>query len=418
MIARGDVAPNRDGAEPLSVGRNFTKARVSAVDWRGAPAVVKSVEHQPAWLRWAAGTRALDREERAYRLLAGVRGVPSLLERPDRWSLVLQRVAGRRLDEHPRHSLPPALFDALARVLRDAHERGVAHGDLHRKDVIVDAQGRPWVLDWATSLVRRGSAGVVRGMLYRRWIEVDERAVEKLRRRYALAAGPGADQLPPAWALHRWIWRMKRLSAEYSEKDRLGAAGARQEEFRASNRSRLWGRMRLAAMYTLAGVLVAMARPTPFWLAAGLVFLVPGEALRWWAAGHLLKSKELVTSGPYAYTQNPLYLGRLLILTGLALMCRTPAGLNWIALGLGLAGFFGYYLPRKLRVEGARLESRHGERWRAYGAGVPILFPAWRRFPGAESGPWSWARMVRNREYLMVLGLAAIVWFLYSRLPG
>ena len=84
--------------------------------------------------------------------------------------------------------------------------------------------------------------------------------------------------------------------------------------------------------------------------------------MRFWAAGHLHKNVDLVTSGPYRFTRNPLYLGRLLIFSGLAVMARLPWGLNLVAvLPLGWAVFFLYYLPRKERVEPARLAELHGE---------------------------------------------------------
>jgi protein-S-isoprenylcysteine O-methyltransferase Ste14 len=182
--------------------------------------------------------------------------------------------------------------------------------------------------------------------------------------------------------------------------------------------NRVLGTVRLLALFAGVAGLVWFARSEWRWMVVGLPVLAAGEAVRWWAAGHLVKSKELVTSGPYAYTQNPLYLGRLLILVALGIMCKLPWGLNWIALALGLAGFFGYYMPRKLRVEGARLEGKHGERWSRYRHSVPVLLPSLSRYVQAERRSWSWGRMVRNREYLMVIGLGAIVGLLWFRLPG
>ena len=134
----------------------------------------------------------------------------------------------------------------------------------------------------------------------------------------------------------------------------------------ASQRNKLLGYFRLASVYLFVGMLIWFSHPTPFLFSVGALFVLAGEAVRVWAAGHLVKSLELIDSGPYAYTQNPLYLGRLLILTGFCVMARSRFHLNWVALVLGCAVFFGYYIPRKLRVEGARLQKMHGELFSRY----------------------------------------------------
>ena len=178
----------------------------------------------------------------------------------------------------------------------------------------------------------------------------------------------------------------------------------------ASQRSRILGYFRLAVVYLFVGMLVWFSRPTVNLLAAGTLFVLLGEAVRMWAAGHLVKSLELIDSGPYARTQNPLYLGRLLILTGFCVMARSRYHANWIALVLGYAVFFGYYIPRKLRVEGARLQKMHGDAFVRYNAAVPILFPSLRRFPGKHS-PWSLQRAMKNQEYFVLAGVLLVLAF-------
>ncbi len=178
------------------------------------------------------------------------------------------------------------------------------------------------------------------------------------------------------------------------------------------NYNRTLGRLRVLAVLLLIAVLVVLARPTPLTVQIGFVFVLAGEAMRFWAAGHLRKTVELITSGPYRYTRNPLYLGRLLIFTGLAVMARLPWGLNWIVLGLGYLVFFGYYLPRKERVEPARLREWHGETYERYFEAVPALFPTLTPYAGASSSGWSSERMLRNREHWMVVGLLAVSLFL------
>ena len=177
---------------------------------------------------------------------------------------------------------------------------------------------------------------------------------------------------------------------------------------RATHRSRILGWIRLALVYAFIAALVCVSRPTPALTAAGALLALGGEAVRLWAAGHLTKSVRLITSGPYAYTQNPLYLGRLMILTGLAIAARTPGYLNLVALALGYTVFLLYYIPRKLRVEGGRLARLHGPAFEAYRASVPILFPSGRRHPGGDE-TWSFRLMVRNQEPLVATGVALVL---------
>ena len=156
----------------------------------------------------------------------------------------------------------------------------------------------------------------------------------------------------------------------------------------AGKRNAFLGQVRLVSFFLLLGWLVWASQPTPgvFLLGLGPVFL--GEALRFWAAGHLLKSRELVTSGPYAYTQNPLYLGRIFLYSGFCIMARLPHALNLVVLAAGIAVFAFYYIPRKIRVEGKRLAKRHGDNWVAYHEEMPILFPRFTRYQGAGAERW------------------------------
>lgn len=169
---------------------------------------------------------------------------------------------------------------------------------------------------------------------------------------------------------------------------------------------------RLIATFGFIALIVVLAKPRPVEVAVGFVIAAAGEAVRVWAAGHLLKTKELITSGPYRYSRNPLYLGRFLILTGLCVMCRLPFHANWILLLVGYAIFFGYYMPRKERVEPDRLRAVHGEAYERYYRAVPALFPTWKPFANASNLGWSSDRMIRNREGWMVAGILAITIFL------
>lgn len=77
---------------------------------------------------------------------------------------------------------------------------------------------------------------------------------------------------------------------------------------------------------------------------------------------------KLVTSGPYAVTRNPMYLGHLLFLAGIALATGSP---------VAVAGFLYQWrrLGRRVRIDEERMEQIFGDEYRAYVARVPRWVP-------------------------------------------
>jgi len=182
-----------------------------------------------------------------------------------------------------------------------------------------------------------------------------------------------------------------------------------------SEYNRFLGVLRLTALFAVVVALIYFARPTVLSVAVGAVFVVLGESVRFWSSGLLLKTKELMTAGPYRFTRNPLYLGRFLILTGVIIMVNLPNYLSLIGLVVGWAWFLGVYMRRKERVEPARLREEHGEAYDRYFEAVPALFPTFRPYKDFNPASWSAERMIRNKEYVMVIGLAGITAYLLWR---
>jgi protein-S-isoprenylcysteine O-methyltransferase Ste14 len=179
--------------------------------------------------------------------------------------------------------------------------------------------------------------------------------------------------------------------------------------------NRFLGGLRLAALFAVIVVLIYFAHPTVPSVALGFMFVLMGESVRFWSSGLLLKTKELMTAGPYRYTRNPLYLGRFLILTGVIIMVNLPNYISLVALALGWVWFLGVYMRRKERVEPARLRNEHGEAYDRYFAAVPALFPTFRPYRDYTPASWSLTRMLRNREYWMVFGLLGVTAYLLWR---
>src|SRR6202158_2396479 len=87
--------------------------------------------------------------------------------------------------------------------------------------------------------------------------------------------------------------------------------------------SRVARRIRVPLGFIFAVVYIWLAQPTRTSLIAGALVLLPGLVLRGLASGHVQKDKQLTTSGPYAYTRNPLYLGSLMLAAGFAIAVRS-----------------------------------------------------------------------------------------------
>ena len=89
---------------------------------------------------------------------------------------------------------------------------------------------------------------------------------------------------------------------------RLAARSVAVADARRRAASRALARRRSGFVFGVARP-VARAADAAHRSLAGSVVAVVGEALRVWAAGHLNKSREVTSSGPYRWFAHPLYVG-------------------------------------------------------------------------------------------------------------
>ncbi len=78
--------------------------------------------------------------------------------------------------------------------------------------------------------------------------------------------------------------------------------------------------------------------------------------------------ERLVTDGPYAYTRNPMYLGHLIFLTGLALTLRSD-----LAAVIAVASTIFFHL--RVRKDEKRLREYFGQPYREYCSRVRRWLP-------------------------------------------
>lgn len=103
----------------------------------------------------------------------------------------------------------------------------------------------------------------------------------------------------------------------------------------------------------------------------GYIFLLVGLVIRIWCTFYIgsLKSKELITEGPYSICRNPLYIGSFMLAIGVGLCFE-----NLLILLLIPAIIIPVHIATAC-MEESHLESKFGEQYRIYKQSVPRFLP-------------------------------------------
>ena len=142
----------------------------------------------------------------------------------------------------------------------------------------------------------------------------------------------------------------------------------------------------------------------PSWLTIliGLPLALTGAAIRAWASGHLEKNRALATSGPYAFTRNPLYFGSFVMTLG----CAVAGGSTVLAVVLVIF-FLAVYLP-VMQSEAQHMAQLFAVDYRAWAQETPLFFPSIAPYSARRHTAFDRRLYVKHREYRVLLGLAAV----------
>ena len=168
-------------------------------------------------------------------------------------------------------------------------------------------------------------------------------------------------------------------------------------------------RWRVPLGFLCAAAFMLLARPRRETLAVGGAIALVGLLVRAWAAGHIRKNAALATSGPYAHTRNPLYLGSFILGLGFTVAASSSLWLFALLATLFASLFLGIYLP-VMRVEAATLAELFGEDYRRYAGAVPLFLPRLAPYrdatrDAAKPEKFDAGLYMRYREYQAALGL-------------
>lgn len=177
-------------------------------------------------------------------------------------------------------------------------------------------------------------------------------------------------------------------------------------------------RLRSFTPVPLIVLMLIFARPSAASFLWGLPLAAAGEFLRLWGVSIVgsetrvtgaVGATQLITTGPFAHVRNPLYVGNLLLYTGMGIM--SYALFPWLqAVALGYF-FLQYRLIVSLEEE--FLTGRFGESFERYRVAVPRFVPTFRKYRGEEGQQaLSWRRGMRSEKrtfQAIVLLTAALV---------
>jgi protein-S-isoprenylcysteine O-methyltransferase Ste14 len=156
-------------------------------------------------------------------------------------------------------------------------------------------------------------------------------------------------------------------------------------------------RARVTIGFVFGAIVLWLAEPTRDTITIGVAIAIVGEGIRIWAAGHLHKSREVTTSGPYSLVAHPLYLGSSVM--GIGLAVATGRAITAVLIAIYLA----VTLTAAIKTEEVFLRRTFGDDYDRYRrtSATSVASENLRRF--------SLMQAIANREHHGVLGLAIAI---------
>ena len=163
-------------------------------------------------------------------------------------------------------------------------------------------------------------------------------------------------------------------------------------------------------------IMILYAQPSPLSLVVGFAVIFLGEMIRFWGvsiAGAETRTTGsvggtyLITSGPFAYVRNPLYLGNILLYGGVGVM--SMALFPWLLLLALVWFYFQYYLI--VTKEEEYLAERFGEDYATYRKSVRRFLPRLTPYRSHHPAPKSVnpaEGLASERRTLQAIGLVTV----------
>lgn len=163
-----------------------TRPDLKLIEMDGRTLVLKDYRHTDPLFRKIVGPLLIRRELGALRKLAGVEGIPRLHGALDKHALLIERIDGTPLRQLKHDTMGADFYAQLQDLVRRMHAAGVAHCDLRTGgNVLVGKDGRPYIIDFASSVLRGRGLNPVINLIFSEFRRADRFAVLFAKKRFS-----------------------------------------------------------------------------------------------------------------------------------------------------------------------------------------------------------------------------------------
>jgi tRNA A-37 threonylcarbamoyl transferase component Bud32 len=190
-LTRGNrmlVIPDQAWREGLLIshGASWMQANVYLTHQGDQKIVVKDFGGAPFLVRYLLCRFIIKRETRALQLLDGAGITPRYLGPLNDYAYAMQYIEGENF-RFKIHIKNIADVLALEEAVKRMHQLGVAHNDLHTKNIIVDRVGHFYFIDFASCFFKSNQNGLwadFKNKLFSFFVSVDRSKIAYLKRKY------------------------------------------------------------------------------------------------------------------------------------------------------------------------------------------------------------------------------------------
>jgi len=147
---RNPVQPTLEKIHLIHAANSETQANIWLVKYNNQEYILRDYSGKRWWFHRILCRWAISRELLAFKKLQGVRGIPQFIKSLSSDQYLIEYIPSTPLAKFGS-GLDSSFFEQLKWIVCEMHQRGVAHGDLRKTNILVTPDHSPYVIDFTTA---------------------------------------------------------------------------------------------------------------------------------------------------------------------------------------------------------------------------------------------------------------------------